>query len=135
MIWQYLYFRLSSREAREELKRVLSFDSITMNNLTPLTRPLQSQVTIDPIAKDCPSEGFNVRQHLLSFFIPDPEIYSQYPTFPQLNKQARVQFSQPFNPDPSTSYRLFATANIKEWFVAVTAGSSSSSGITSLFYL
>jgi hypothetical protein len=67
--------------------------------------------------------------------IPDPEIYSQYPTFPQLNKQARVQFSQPFSPDPSTSYRLFATANIKEWFVAVTAGSSSSSGIISFFYL
>ena len=101
-----------------------------MNNLTPLTRPVQSQVTIDPIAKDCPSEGFNVCQHFLpKFFSLFLTYIPQYPTFPQLNKQARVQFSQPLSPDPSTQYRLFATANLKEWFVAVIAGSSSS-GIT-----
>ena len=41
----------------------------TMNDLTPLTRPVQSQVTIDPIAKDCPSEGFNVCQHFLPSFL------------------------------------------------------------------
>ncbi|KAF8199687.1 hypothetical protein BJ912DRAFT_922074 [Pholiota molesta] len=30
-----------------------------MNDLTPLNRPVQSQVKIDPAAKECPSEGFN----------------------------------------------------------------------------
>jgi len=111
-------------------RSTFDYHDSTMNNWTPVTRPVQSQVTIDPIAKDCPSEGFNVRQHFLPFLYSWPDLYSQYPTFPQLNKQARVQLSQPLNPDPSTSYRLFATANIKEWFVAVVAGSSSSSGIT-----
>lgn len=66
------------------------------------------------------------------FFIPDLYLayIPQYPTFPQLNKQSRVKFSQPLSPDPSIPHRLFATANIKEWFVSVIADSSSSSGVT-----
>lgn len=63
---------------------------------------------------------------LLTFFSLFLTYIPQYPSFPQLNKQARVQFSQPLSPDPSIPYRLFATANIKEWFVAVIAGTSSS---------
>ena len=60
-------------EARLEIvstQRYSTYHDLTMNDFTPLTRPLQSQVTIDPIAKDCPSEGFNVYQHFSSFFIP-----------------------------------------------------------------
>jgi nucleoporin NUP159 len=62
-----------------------------------------------------------------------PNCIPQYPAFLQLNKQARVQISQPLSPDLSTPYQLFATANSKEWFVAVIAGSSSSSGIIAPF--
>ncbi|KAF8150734.1 hypothetical protein B0H34DRAFT_801662 [Crassisporium funariophilum] len=84
-----------------------------MNDFIPLTRPLNSQVSIDPTAKNCPSEGFN------------------FPTFRQLNKRSRVHLSQPLNPEPSTSYHLFATANTKGWFVAVRAGPSTSELILS----
>ncbi|KDR78946.1 hypothetical protein GALMADRAFT_1281525 [Galerina marginata CBS 339.88] len=79
-----------------------------MNDFTPLTRPLQSQVTIDAVAKECPSEGFN------------------YPTFRQLNKKARVYLSTSINPQPSTSYCLFSVANSRGWFVAVKSASSGS---------
>jgi hypothetical protein len=46
-----ILFSISSYESHD----------ITMNDLTPLNRPVQSQVKIDPAAKECPSEGFNVR--------------------------------------------------------------------------
>ncbi|KAJ3490063.1 hypothetical protein NLJ89_g11470 [Agrocybe chaxingu] len=84
-----------------------------MNEFTPLSRPQQSQVTIDSIAKDCPSEGFN------------------YPTFRQLNKQARVYLSQPFTLNPSVSYHLFAVSNSKGWFSAVQSTPSGSALIFS----
>ena len=32
-----------------------------MDDLTPLAQQMNSQVTIDPVAKECPSDGFNVR--------------------------------------------------------------------------
>ncbi|RDB29456.1 hypothetical protein Hypma_014815 [Hypsizygus marmoreus] len=72
-----------------------------MNDFTPLVRPQQSQVTIDPTAKECPSDGFN------------------WPTYRLLNKQGRVNLSAgPLNPTPTTPYRLFAAANTKGWFAA-----------------
>jgi len=42
-----------------------------MDDLTLLTRPLQPNVTVDFIAKDCSSEGFNVcsRFSFMSAFV------------------------------------------------------------------
>jgi hypothetical protein len=49
-------------------------------------------------------------------------IVVQYPTFRLLNKQTRVSLSsQPLSPNPNHFYRLFATANTKGWFAAVTS--------------
>ncbi|KAF8907368.1 hypothetical protein CPB84DRAFT_1822580 [Gymnopilus junonius] len=79
-----------------------------MNELSPLSRPFQSQVTIDPTVKECPSEGFN------------------YPTFRLLNKQARVYLSTPLNPPLSTPYYLFSITNSRGWFAAVKSASSGS---------
>jgi hypothetical protein len=39
-----------------------------MDDFFPLRKPLQSQVTIDSVAKPCPSEGFNVRIFLSFYF-------------------------------------------------------------------
>ncbi|KAH9481729.1 hypothetical protein JR316_0006256 [Psilocybe cubensis] len=80
-----------------------------MNEFTPLVKPLQSQTTIDSVAKECPSEGFN------------------YPTFRQLAKNARLFISKPLDPDVASSYyRLFSVANSKGWFVAVKSAESGS---------
>ena len=49
--------------------RSTSLTNNFLSALTPLTRPLHSQVTVDPIAKDCPSEGFNVCQHFSPSFL------------------------------------------------------------------
>ncbi|PPQ95721.1 hypothetical protein CVT26_008364 [Gymnopilus dilepis] len=84
-----------------------------MNDFTPLTRPAQSAVTADAVAKECPSEGFN------------------FPTFRMLNKQARLYLSAPLNPQLSTHYHLFAVANSRGWFAAVKSASSGSDIILS----
>lgn len=97
-----------------------------MDDLTPLA-PMSSQVTINPIAKDCPSDGFNVRPCLLFFLVTIFKSTSQYPAFRQLNKKTRVYLSQRFNLNPSVSYQLFAVANSKGWFAAVQASPSGSS--------
>ena len=92
-----------------------------MNELTPLFRPVQSQVKIDSVAKECPSDGFNVcTQDLLS--LPrSAQTYTgrQYPTFRQLNKRTRLYLSQRLELNSSTTYNLFDVANSKGWFVAV----------------
>ncbi|KAF5326909.1 hypothetical protein D9619_004355 [Psilocybe cf. subviscida] len=72
-----------------------------MNEIVPLTRPLQSQVTVDSVAKECPSDGFN------------------YPKFSLLNKHSRVYVSQPLQLESGVPYQLLDTANSKGWFVAV----------------
>ncbi|KAF8969236.1 hypothetical protein BDZ97DRAFT_1796720 [Flammula alnicola] len=79
-----------------------------MNEFAPLTRPVQSQVVIDSVAEECPSEGFN------------------YPNFRQLNKHARLYLSKPLDLSPSISYNLLDVANSKGWFVAVVQSSSGS---------
>ncbi|KAG5646794.1 hypothetical protein DXG03_002171 [Asterophora parasitica] len=74
------------------------------DEFTRLVPPQTAQVTIDPAAKDCSSDGFN------------------YPTWRLLNKQERVKLSaKPFQQNPSTFYNLLAVANSKGWFVAATA--------------
>ncbi|EDR08724.1 uncharacterized protein LACBIDRAFT_294237 [Laccaria bicolor S238N-H82] len=68
-----------------------------MNTLTPLVRPNQSQIQIEPTPKDCPSDGFN------------------YPSFRLLNKHTRLSLSRAINPEPSTHYSLLAITNAKGW--------------------
>ncbi|KAF9526360.1 hypothetical protein CPB83DRAFT_857976 [Crepidotus variabilis] len=84
-----------------------------MDDFTPLSRPSQSQISIEPVAKECPSEGF------------------EYPTFRQLNKQARVYVSQRLNPNASTYHHLFTVANLKGWFAAVQSTSTGSAIVLS----
>ncbi|KAH0584932.1 hypothetical protein H2248_008204 [Termitomyces sp. 'cryptogamus'] len=73
------------------------------DEFTQLVIPQPVQVSINPIAKECPSDGFN------------------YPKFRQLNKQERVKLStKPYQHQPNTLYVLFAVANSKGWFAAVT---------------
>lgn len=85
---------------------------------TPLTRPSQSPVTLDPNHKSCPSENFNVsatgptRFRLIS-------CAPQYPTFRLINKKTRIYLSEPFTSDPLTTYHPLAVANTKGWFAAI----------------
>ncbi|TFK27125.1 hypothetical protein FA15DRAFT_692647 [Coprinopsis marcescibilis] len=74
---------------------------------TPLVRPTQSQVKIEPTAKNVLSDGFN------------------YPQFRLLNKKARITISKPYDPTPDTNYRLLAIANSRGWFVAARFNGSS----------
>ncbi|KAF9000641.1 hypothetical protein BDQ17DRAFT_1426983 [Cyathus striatus] len=73
-----------------------------MDEFTPLARPTQSPVTVDPSPRQPESDGFN------------------YPTFRLLNKQARTTLSDPINTHPSNYYRLFTVANSRGWFAAAT---------------
>ncbi|KAF5370453.1 hypothetical protein D9615_009738 [Tricholomella constricta] len=74
-----------------------------MEGFTRLIPPQPAQVTIDPTAKECLSEGFN------------------YPTFRLINKQERVKLSsKAIEPEATTFYNLLAIANAKGWFVAAT---------------
>jgi nucleoporin NUP159 len=74
-----------------------------MNEFTRLTRP---EPNLDLTLKERQFEGFN------------------YPTFRLINKQDRVSLSPTPIPQNSTVYyRLFAIANSKAWFAAVTPSS------------
>ncbi|KAF4613917.1 hypothetical protein D9613_007855 [Agrocybe pediades] len=84
-----------------------------MDELTTLNIPSSTQISIDSVAKECPSEGFN------------------YPSFRLLNKKTRVYLSEDHNPDPSISYRLLAVANSRGWFAAVKSQTSGSALIFS----
>ncbi|EAU85586.2 hypothetical protein CC1G_06299 [Coprinopsis cinerea okayama7 len=74
---------------------------------TPLVRPAQSQVSIEPTAKNPLSDGFN------------------YPQFRLLNKKARISVSKAYEATPETNYHLLAIANSRGWFAAARFDGSS----------
>ncbi|RXW21719.1 hypothetical protein EST38_g4114 [Candolleomyces aberdarensis] len=78
-----------------------------MSLTTPLVRPAQSQVTIQPTPKNPAADGFT------------------YPNFRLLNKQARSSLSQPYEISASTHYHLLAIANSRGWFAGARYNGSS----------
>ncbi|KAF9048549.1 hypothetical protein BJ165DRAFT_1460486 [Panaeolus papilionaceus] len=72
-----------------------------MADYIPLSRPLQSQVSINPTPQEPQSDGFN------------------YPTIRLLNKQFRAKLSESWTPDTSITFNLFTVANHKGWFAAL----------------
>ncbi|KAL0063673.1 hypothetical protein AAF712_009365 [Marasmius tenuissimus] len=69
---------------------------------TPLSRPANPQVKVDPNPQECLAEGLN------------------YPTFRLLNKKSRVTLSPNYlSADPAFTYQNFAVANKKGWFAAI----------------
>uniref|UniRef100_A0A0W0F345 Nucleoporin Nup159/Nup146 N-terminal domain-containing protein n=1 Tax=Moniliophthora roreri TaxID=221103 RepID=A0A0W0F345_MONRR len=69
---------------------------------TPISRPANPQVKVDPNPQEFQSDGFN------------------YPTFRLLNKKSRVTLSRNYlSTDPAFNYQEFTVANQKGWFAAI----------------
>ncbi|PPQ64136.1 hypothetical protein CVT24_008766 [Panaeolus cyanescens] len=72
-----------------------------MADYTPLSRPLQSQVSINSSPQIINEDGFN------------------FPAFRLLEKNYRIHLSERWTIDPAIPYKLFATGNHKAWFAAL----------------
>lgn len=104
-----------------------------MADYIPLSRPLQSQVSINPTPQEPQSDGFNVC--IIYLFINLASLLiqlQQYPTIRLLNKQFRAKLSESWTPDTSITFNLFTVANHKGWFAALRITNDSQFGIHSL---